>query len=469
MASIPLLSGIYTDERADFRQSLPRNLVPVLRDTGISKGYIRSADGLATLTTGPGTDRGGINWRGACIRVMGSSLVSVSAAGVITTLGDVGDGGRCRFDYGFDRLAIASGARLWYWDGTTLTQVTDPDLGQCLDVMWVDGYFMTTDGEFVVTTELTDPTAVLTTKYGSSEADPDPVVAVRKLRNEPHVINRYTVEVFQNVGGTGFPFQRVPGAIYERGAIGTHMVAPFLDSLAFVGSKRNEPPAVWILAGGSTAAISSAEVDQVLRSYTEAQLADCHIETRVEDKRQTLLIHLPDQTLAYDGAMSQVVGEPIWYTLGSSKVEQAQYRAQGLVWCDDRWVFGDPQSSVLGVYDRTTDRHYSQPIGWEFGTVALYSEDRNVIVHELLLTALPGRAPLGADPVVWHSYSRSGRAGDFGQERPSKAGKTGETATNIQWRRCGFARSWRVERFRGVDTGPVAFAKIEAEVEVLNV
>jgi hypothetical protein len=63
-------------------------------------------------------------------------------------------------------------------------QVTDPDLGVVLDVVWVDGYFMTTDGEFLVVTELTDPTQVNPLKYGSSEVDPDPVVALLKLRNE---------------------------------------------------------------------------------------------------------------------------------------------------------------------------------------------------------------------------------------------------------------------------------------------
>jgi hypothetical protein len=47
----------------------------------------------------------------------------------VTTLGDVGGSGPVSLDYGFDRLAIRSGTSLYYWNGTTLTQVTDVDLG----------------------------------------------------------------------------------------------------------------------------------------------------------------------------------------------------------------------------------------------------------------------------------------------------------------------------------------------------
>jgi hypothetical protein len=59
--------------------------------------------------------------------------------------------------------------------------------------------------QFVVT-ELSNPLAVNPLKYGSSEVDPDPVVALIKLRNEVYALNRNTIEVFDNVGGELFPF-----------------------------------------------------------------------------------------------------------------------------------------------------------------------------------------------------------------------------------------------------------------------
>jgi putative ABC transport system ATP-binding protein len=46
---IPVLSGIYADGDADFRSSYPVNLVPVPKDSGVSQGYLRPADGIVEL------------------------------------------------------------------------------------------------------------------------------------------------------------------------------------------------------------------------------------------------------------------------------------------------------------------------------------------------------------------------------------------------------------------------------------
>ena len=136
---IPILNGIYADNTPELRTSYPVNMVPVPKKSGISNGFLRPSDGIVANGTGPGTDRGGINWNGICYRVMGTKLVTVASNGTVTTLGDVGGpvNELVTMDYSFDRLAIASGGRLYYWNGV-LTQVTDQDLGLVLDVVWVD-------------------------------------------------------------------------------------------------------------------------------------------------------------------------------------------------------------------------------------------------------------------------------------------------------------------------------------------
>ncbi len=150
---IPVLNGVYTDGVADFRTSYPVNMVPVPKEQGISNGYLRPAEGLVQDGLGPGASRGGINWNGICYRVMGTKLVSVDSEGAVRILGDVGEGGQCTFDYSFDRLGISSGGRLYYWSGSVLSQVTDPDIGTVTDFVWVDGYFMTNDGQSLIVTE----------------------------------------------------------------------------------------------------------------------------------------------------------------------------------------------------------------------------------------------------------------------------------------------------------------------------
>ena len=464
---IPVLSGIYTDENSDFKTSYPRNLIPVPKEQGISAGYLRPADGIIQSGTGPGVDRGGINWNGALYRVMGTKLVSIAKDGTVSVLADVGGTGEVTFDYSFDRLAIASSKKLFYWNGSTLTQVTDPDMGDVIDFVWVDGYFMTTDGTSLVVTELLDPTAVNPLKYGSSEADPDKVLGLHKIRNEVYALNRYTCELFQNVGGTLFPFERVEGAQLMRGVVGTFAVSVFMEALAFVGSGRNEAPAVWIGQNGQTAKISTREVEQTLMTYTEAQLALTVCEVRVSEGHQFLYVHLPDQTLVYDGAATQVLQKPVWHRLTSSVVGLVRYRGQNLVWAYDRWNVGDPTSSKFGYLTNAISSHYGDLVGWEFGTEIVYNESRGALFHEIELVCLTGRAAFGDVSTIWTSYTTDGET--WSQERPRTVGKQGERNKRITWMQQGHMRHWRAQKFRGTSDAHMSIARLEATLEPLNV
>ena len=461
---IPILSGIFSDNTPELRTSYPVNLMPVPKVSGISNGFLRPGDGIVANGTGPGIDRGGINWRGECYRVMGTKLVEVSSNGAVTVLGDVGSGGLVTFDYSFDRLAIASGGRLYYWDGA-LTQVTDPDLGLVLDVVWVDGYFMTTDGEFLVVTELTDPTQVNPLKYGSSEIDPDPVVALLKLRNEVYALNRNTIEVFDNVGGDLFPFARIDGAQIQKGVLGTQACCIYLDRIAFLGSGRNEAPAIYVGAAATTQKLSTQEIDNLLLQYTEAQLTLVKLEARNDKNHQHLYIHLPDRTVVYDASASEALQEPVWFTLATTVVGFSQYRAQNLVWAYDKWLVGDPQSSAIGYLVQDVGHHWGQQVRWEFGTLIVYNESNGAIFNELELVSLTGSVALGKNPQISTSYSLDGKS--YSQERSISVGTIGNTKKRLAWFQQGHMRNWRIQRFRGDSDAHVSFIRLEAQIEPL--
>lgn len=462
---IPILNGVFADQVADFRTRYPRNLVPVPKQTGISEGYLRPADGLVSFGVGPGPDRGGINWRGTMYRVMGTKLVSVSSTGAVTVLGDVGGSGPVTMDYSFDRLGIASGGVLYYWDGVSLTFVSDPDIGTVVDAHWIAGYWLTTDGTNLVVTELNDPYSVNPLKYGSAEADPDPILATDELRNEAYGLGRFTIEVYQNIGGSLFPFQRIDGAQVPRGIIGTHAYALFADTFAFVGSGRNEAPAVYLMTPGNTQKLSTREVDQILAQYSEAQLSTVVVESRVDKNHQHLMIHLPDQCLVYDANASQAVGEPVWFTLDSGLLTPSAYRARGLVWCYDQWLAGDPTgTAVVSLVDNISS-HLGAVIGWDFGTLILYNSGNGAIVNEIELVGLPGRVAFGADPTIWTSYSLDGET--WSQERPIAAGKQGQRLKRLAWRKLGKMQNYRIQRFRGTSDAHVTLARLEAQLEPL--
>lgn len=467
MPQIPILQGIFADSTSQLRASLPRNRIPVPTQSGISTGYLGPGFGIDTFATGPGIDRGSINWNGKMYRVMGSKLLRIEPSGAFTTLGDVGsDGQPVTLDYSFDRLSIASNKRLYYWDGATLQQVTDVDLGPVLDQMFIGGYFMTTDGTSLVVTELNDPFAVNPLKYGSSEVDPDPVVGLHRVRTEAVALNRYTIEYFQNIGGDVFPFQRIDGAVIQKGCVGTHASCLYAESLAFVGSGRGEAPSVYLALSGNAQKLATREIDIILAGYTEEELAGVVVESKIDKAHQHLLIHLPDQTLVFDAAATAAIGEPVWFTLTSSIVGKSSFRGRFHCWVYDDWFVGDTVEPQIGRIVANKSTHYGEMTGWDFSTAVLYSEGTGAIIHEMELVCLPGDVAFGDDPVIWTSYSLDGQ--NFSQERPTKAGKAGQTEKRICWRRQGHFRNWRIQKFRGTSDAHLAVIRLEMALEKLG-
>jgi hypothetical protein len=461
---IPILSGVFTDEGPDFRVAYPVNLIPVPQEQGISQGYLRPADGIVEQAEGPGIDRGGINWNGTCYRVMGTKLVSVSQGGQIMTLGEVGPGGRVTFDYSFDRLAVASGGRLYYWAGS-LTQVTDSDLGTVVDFIWIDGYFMTTDGENLIVTELNDPLAIDPTKYGASEIDPDPVVGLLKLQDEAYAINRHTIEVFQNIGGEGFPFQRIDGAQIEKGAVGTHAACVFQDFIAFMGGAQNEAISIYLGKHSQCEPIATKEIVAILEGYTETELSECLLEQRVYQNHVDLLVHLPDRTLVFDYTATLASKVSVWHVLTTTMDGFSQYRAQSLVRCYDRWLVADPQEPRIGYLDPSISTHWGENVRWEFGTLIVYNEGRGALFHELELVSLTGRVNLDAEPTISTAYSIDGET--WSQDRFISAGNIGQRNKRLVWLQQGHMRNWRIQRFRGDSDAHVSFARLDARLEAL--
>lgn len=463
---IPILSGSFTDKNGDFRTAIPLNLVPVPKPQGISNGYLRPAPGIAPFGQGPGADRASINWRGVCYRVMGTKLVQVATDGSHIVLGDVGGSGQSHMDYSFDRLSIQSSGKLFYWDLTALTEVTDPDLGIVLSHIWVDGYFMTTDGENLVVTELGDPTSVNPLKYGSSEIDPDPVKAVLKLRNEPQAVNRYTIETFDNRNATGFPFQRNENAQIPKGAIGTFACCIFEESVAFVGGGRRESLAVYLGNSGEAVKISTQEIDKILKQFTEAQLEEIVCEVKVHENFNQLHIRLPDRTLVYDYASSIIMKTPVWFELGSGVEARAKHRQCNMVWCYDKWIVGDTSSSDIGFLDDSSGDQWGDIVRWEFHTGILYNKSRQAIIKEIELVCLTGRVALEADPSIWMSHTEDGRT--YSQPRFVKVGKQGDRTLPVIYLNCGLIRNWRIQRFQGTTDSHLSIARLEAEIEPLK-
>lgn len=457
------MNGVYTSQDADFRTSYPINMIPVPKQNGISNGYLRPADGIDLFANVVGFDRGGINWNGICYRVCGTQLVRINSDGSVIDIGYVGFGEQCSFDYSFDYLAIKSGDDLYLYNGSSLKKVTDGDLGKVVDVIWVDGYFMTTDGNYIVITELNDPFAVNPLKYGSAEIDPDPINALAKIRGEVYAIGRYTIELFDNVGGENFPFSRIDGAMIPKGSLGTYTCCKYLEALAFVGSARNEPISIYLGSSSNAQKISNHEIDQILSTYSEDVLSKCLLEARTENSHTWLYFHLPDKTIVYDYAATQEAGTPVWFILSTN----GQYTARNHVWCYDKWIVGHAYREKIGVLNQSHSKHWGDVVNWEFGTTIVYNESKGAIFHQLELVCLTGYVDFNVNPFISTSYSNDGQT--WSQPKFIKSGAIGNRVKRLIWLQQGMMRNWRIQKFSGDSNSRLSVARLEVTIEQLGV
>lgn len=454
MTSIPLLSGIAASSSAEFLASYPINLEPVAIDNKIARGQLRATSGVAQIGTGPGVDRGGINWNGVCYRVMGIWLVRVLATGEVEIIGDVGPGGPVALDYSFDRLAINSNGNLFYFDGTVLTRVTDPDLGRVVDMIWIDGYFMATDGTFVVVTELNDPLSVKPLKYGSAETDPDPVTGLMRYREEAYVIGRYSTQVFRNIGVVGFPFVNQKGAGFPQGCVAPRAKGLFAGSYAFVGGGRDEAIGVYVAGQGSAEKISVRAVDDDLAKVPDP--SQIVVESRSYRDEDRLLVHIPGKTWVFLAKASQRIEQPIWYQAYSGA--GSDYRPRYAVTCYGKIIVGDIMGLGIGVLTDDVGDHFGEPAEWGFDAGLIYNEGKGGIVHKVELIGLPGRS----DARIFMSMTRDGQ--NYSVERQITV-HDGQREHRLQWRPNTRFANYLGLRFRGY--GMPGFAKIEADIRPL--
>jgi hypothetical protein len=471
MVQIPLLSGIYTDSNADIRSTYPRNLLPTVKDSGLSKGHLRPSEGLVQAATGIGRDRGGINWFGVQYRVMGTNIVQVSAEGVVLSIGTViDDGYPAAFAYDYDtvspHLAIVVGSILYYWVSNILVPALVPDVSDPFDIIWIDGYFVLTDGNSIYCTTLGDVGNFNPYAYGSAESDPGPIMGLLKVRNELVAIKRYVMEFNEDIGGNYFPFQRIDGAEIFRGSVGRKTHCVFLEQIAFIGSGKNEPPAIWMGINGVSNKISSEEIDYQLQRWTEAELSTCLIEPRVEKNHAWLYVHLPDRTCVYDHYATLQTQEPVWFYLDSGLGSFAQYRCQNLVWCYDAWWFADTATGNLGNFSLTDSQQWGSDVTWEFTTKMIYNKGRQMIAHELELMCISRYVRPGVTPTISYSYSWDGVT--WSQFRFKNVGSFGDRLKRVNWINCGPTHNWNLLRFRSDTQAHVSIMAIEARIEALG-
>lgn len=460
-ATITLIKGDTVGIETDYRDALPVNMTGIARPTLGADGYMLQFPGLTFFGLGVGPDRGGI-WNerlAAHYRVSGGSLIEVSEVGAKTELGAISGLDTASLPYSFNTQGVVADGRFWLYSPVGgFVEVTDPDLGDPVDCVWIDGYYFFTDGEFLYHSDLTDETQIDPLKFATAEFSPDPTYGVGKTTdNKAMAFNRYSIEYFSNVTSDNFAFTRIPSRALKTGIVGTHCKVEIFDQWYILGGRKNEDISFHVIGTGMSEEVSSREVDKVIKQYSETQLADVVLESFMLDDYVYMIAHLPRETLLYNVTLAEKIGSEYAWSILKSGVSTDQWRAKHGVF-DPRigsYIYGDKLGDFLGSLDDAEATQYGVIAEWYLFTPFMDLEALSV--DEIKVETIPGFT-VTDDATVFISHTIDGVF--YSMEYSLEYGGPSEYTKNFRARRLGYVDDWVGYRLRGASKSRMAFGKI---------
>jgi hypothetical protein len=437
----------------------------------------------AFATTDIFKSRGSIVMGGVYYVVTGNILYSIDSFGVKTSLGTITGDKRVVMAHNGTKLAIVAPdiatLNMWQWDAdtTTLTQVSDVDYRASSTVCFKDGYYIFTEQNSNVffVSNLNQPLVFDALDFGTAELAPGDVVGCHVSQDELYIQKRENSEVFQNVGGSGFPFQRVPGAAYEKGSHSKYSPIEWQGMFYFLGGGVNEKTSVY-RAGttGEPIKVSTDAIDNEIQKFEDTEIAEGFSFTfsiaGVSLVGFTIRsVNIPDRTFVYNVTASALEGRPVWSELQTGVAEDG-WRANSVDTVYNKLLVSDSIDGRIGSLELDTQTEYGAIILREKSLPPLSVDGNQILTSSLELTMDSGKGLLtgqGSDPMVMMMFSDDG-ANTWSPELWRSAGKIGQYKRRVEWRRLGRSPSHRVYKFSMSDPIKTVFIKAEVEGQVVN-
>ena len=462
---LDIATGFYQSVSTPLAAQRCINWEPIVPQVpSLSHNALRDVYGIDTraLTgaTISGLNRGAEVLSGVPFFINETALYSFDAAGVVTNHGVIVGSGRVSLAKSSRYLVVlVPGVTAYVFDSedSSLTEITDIDWQVSDTVVFKDGYFTftTSDGQQFFVSNLNQPLVYSALDFGSADVRPDLIVAAHVNHNELFIMGEDTIELFQNVGGEGFPFRRVRGGDIQKGIHAKFSVTDFDNSFVFLGGDVGELTSAWRVGGGGVSKISTSAVDNAIQEYTEDEIADAFAVTYAYGGNFFVAFtftstRIPSRTLVYDATTSALTGGSVWHERQSG-VNDNKWRVTSIVSAYGDLIAGDTVDGRIGTLNQDTHTEYGAPIKRQKTSMPFQVGQTHMFVAELKLTMESGQGVIdpdadGHDPQIGMEFSDDG-ARTWSTKYLRPYGKIGEYQKIPSWRRQGRVPRARVLRF----------------------
>ena len=477
---IPLPMGFYTSESLPFSAQRCVNWIPTVPESAaLNDRALLQPPGIKQFAdTQVSTNRGSWEMKEVPYFVNGNSLLSVSSTGVTTNHGAIEGASRVSMaDNGQFLVIVVPNGKSYAFDNVanTLTEITDPDFRVSSSVVFKDGFFVFTssDGEVFFNSALNDPFTYDALDFGTAEINPDRIIAAHVNHNELFICGLETIELFQNIGGVGFPFQRIPGGNIQKGVHARSSLIEFDNTFCFAGGGLNERTAIWKVAGSSSAnKISTDAIDSEIQKFNRDEVGNAFAMTYAIRGQFFAIFtfesdRIPSRTFVYNATASTLSGQHVWFE-HQSGVKDNRWRVQSIVAAHGKLLLGDQSSGLIGEFDRDVFTYYGELIFRSMATRPFSVDGITAFFGTLEATFESGvglTLGQGSDPCVRMDFSDNG-ARTFSSEFSRSIGKLGEYTKRSVWNRQGSLPVSRVLRLTVTDPVKANLLRLAATPEI---
>ena len=305
------------------------------------------------------------------------------------------------------------------------------------------------------------------TSFSSKDGSPDNLVALIVDHREVYLMGEASSEVWTDVGGNPFPFQRIPGTNTQHGIAAKFSVARFGDSFCYVSRNNRGQAQIMQMKGYVPTRISNHAVEN---SITNQYVDDAIAWTYQLEGHECYVVSFPTLELTWAYDLASGMWHKWLYTENDGTYTRHRGNCcavfQGMV------LVGDYEDGSIYEIDKlnyTDNGQYTRRLR---RAPHLVSDLQRQYFDELQIQFQPGvgltgiTTPLnnevvGADPQAMLRWSNDGGS-TWSSEHWTSIGKIGKYKNRAIWRRLGMARD-RV--FEVVVSDPINAVIISANLK----
>lgn len=386
--------------------------------------------------------------------VSGSYLYRVGANLSVAQLGFVGSSARVDIDSNATTIVVVSAPFAYYYDTTTsiFGQVTDTDFTArgAGDVEFLDNFMLFREPETgrFFSSDVGNATSFDGLNFATAESSPDNLVGLKVDHREACLFGTVSVEIFELLGGSGFPLARAANGFIELGCSSGAAIAKLDNSLFWPASDIT----VRRLDGITPIRVSHAGIEQALAEMT---IGSASAFSYSQEGHLFYVLQLPEGTFVYDVTTKE------WHerqTYGYSRWLagcHAQFAGKELV--------GDITSGRIGYLSPKVYQDWDTILRMEWTYQSVYAQGDTVFHDRLEVGCQTGvglTSGQGSDPQMMMDVSDDG--GVTFEALPSASmGQIGQYQTTVAWAQLGSAPD-RV--YRGAVSDPVPVAITDTQL-----